>query len=158
MAARGNDPVVAARIRQLKARTSRGLYAVAAFIAVSILAVCNLTTYRSLPEEVHRFLGTPPPATMIGAALIVYSFAAILTTLSRMTLGSGRYGGMAHVGFLIAFYAFYYLSGYLEENFWGVFAAGMTILGLEAYHIWNWSTEEIRRQLEGEEEPEGEDY
>ena len=153
----GSDPATAARIRQLKARTSRGLYTIAAFIAVSIVAVGNLTTYQGLPESLRVFLGAPPSATMISAALIVYSFSAILTILSRMTLGSGRYGGMAHVGFLTVFYAFYYFSGHLEDNFWGVFAAGITILGLEAYHIWNWSREEIRRQLEGEEGP-GEDY
>ena len=152
------ESAIAARIRQLKARSSRGLYNVVAFIAVSIIAVANLTTYQSLPESFRIVLGTPPSATMISAALIVYSFSAILTILARMTLGSGSYGGMTHVGFLTVFYAFYYFSGYLEENFWGVFAAGMTVLGLEAYHIWNWCAEEIRRQREGEDEPDRDGY
>ncbi|HEY6008369.1 MAG TPA: menaquinol oxidoreductase, partial [Geobacteraceae bacterium] len=67
------EPAIADRIRLLKARSSRGLYSMVAFIAVSIVAVCNLATYQELPESFRIFLGTPPSATMISAALIVYS-------------------------------------------------------------------------------------
>ncbi|HEY6837561.1 MAG TPA: menaquinol oxidoreductase [Geobacteraceae bacterium] len=145
------------RIRQLRSRSSRGLVTIAVFLAASIIAVKTFSLFQAIPDRVRIILGTPPSATMIGAALIVYSFSAILTTLSRMTTGSGSYGGFTHVAFLAAFYAFYFFSGSLPENFWAVFAAGVTILGLEAYHIWTWSQEEIRRQQEGEGAQESDD-
>ena len=133
-------------IRKLKARANRGLIHIAAFIAISIFAVQNLNTLQTVPERIRHLLGTSPTAIMISALLIIYIFSAILMTLSRMTTGSGSYSGLSHVGYLTGFYLFYYFSGSLTENFWAVFAAGMTILGLEAYHIWAWCREEIRRE------------
>jgi hypothetical protein len=136
-------------VRRLKSRASRGLVTFAVFLAISIVAAGNLTTFHQVPERVRQLLGAAPQTTAISAALIIYSFSAILMTLSRMTIGSGSHGGLSHVAFLTGFYAFYYLSDCLPDNFWAVFAAGVTILGLEAYQIWNWCREEIRKELEG---------
>jgi len=52
---------------------------------------------------------------------------------------------VSHVGYLAGFYGFYHFSGKLAENFWAVFAAGVTILGLEGYHLWIYCSEEIER-------------
>jgi hypothetical protein len=54
----------------------------------------------------------------------------------------------SHIGYLICFYAFYYFSGVLPENFWAVLATGMTILSLESYHIWTFSSARIREEEE----------
>jgi hypothetical protein len=81
---------------------------------------------------------------MIGAALLLYSFSAIILILSRMMSGSGKHGGITQVGYLAGFYLFFHFSGVMEEYFWAVFAAGMTILGLESYQVWTWCREEIK--------------
>jgi hypothetical protein len=85
---------------------------------------------------------------MISAVLLLYIFSAIILILSRMMSGSGKYGGIGHVGYLAGFYFFYHFSGRLPENFWAVFAAGVTIFGLESYHLWIYCSEEIARERE----------
>jgi hypothetical protein len=85
---------------------------------------------------------------MISAALLLYVFSAIILILARMMGGSGRSGGVSHVVYLAGFYLFYHFSGKLPENFWAVFAAGATVLGLESYHLWIYCSEEIGRQRE----------
>jgi hypothetical protein len=85
---------------------------------------------------------------MISALLILYIFSAIILILSRMMSGSGKYSGVSHVGYLAGFYVFYHFSGTLPENFWAVFVAGITILGLESYHIWIYCSEELEKERE----------
>jgi hypothetical protein len=135
-------------LRHLQTRFNRMLLATAAFIVISIFALGDFSSFPSLPEDIRKILGTPPSANMINAALIVYSFSAILLILSRMMGGYGNYGGMAHVGYLAAFYGFYHFSGTLNENFWAVFAAGITILCLETYHVWIYCLEQIKKAQE----------
>jgi hypothetical protein len=85
---------------------------------------------------------------MIGAVLLLYVFSGIILILSRMMSGSGKYGGVSHVGFIAGFYFFYHFSGKLPENYWAVFAAGVTILGLEGYQLWIYCSEEIEKERE----------
>jgi hypothetical protein len=124
------------------------LYALALFIAMSIGAMRDFDFLPALPANVHELLGQSPSADMISAALLVYSFSAIILVLSRMMSGSGKYGGLIQVAYLAGFYFFYHFSGEMEGHFWAVFAAGMTILGLESYHVWTWCAEEIRKEEE----------
>jgi hypothetical protein len=58
------------------------------------------------------------------------------------------YRGWSHLGYLTAFYVFYYFAEELGDNFWAVFAAGLTILGLENYRVWTRCTEALRRERE----------
>jgi hypothetical protein len=135
-------------IRHLKARSSHTLYVVALFIAMSIGAIRDFDFVPSLPQRIHELLGQPPSAELISTALLIYSFSAIILILSRMMSGSASYGGFTQLAYLAGFYFFYHFSGSMEENFWAVFAAGMTILGLESYQVWAWCTEEIRKEEE----------
>ena len=135
-------------IHRLKAKSSRGLYVIALFIALSIGALRDFDFLPSFPPKVHDFLGQPPSAEMISTALLIYSFSAIILVLSRMMSGSEKSAGFIQVAYLAGFYFFYHFAGALEENFWAVFAAGMTILGLESYHIWAYCAEEIRKEEE----------
>jgi len=141
------------KIQRLKARASRGLFSMALFIAFSIGALRDFDFLPPLSPQILAILGTPPSANMISAALMLYSFSAIILILSRMMSGSGSYSGIAHVGYLAAFYTFYHFAGVLGENFWAVFAAGTTILGLESYHVWTFCAEEIKKELESPAEP-----
>lgn len=135
-----------AEISRLHRRAARGIYPLALFLLVSIGAVRGFSFIPPLSERAWQILGAPPPITLISAFLVIYLFSAIVLTLGRMAGGSEKYGGMSHLGYLTAFYIFLYFAGGLDESFWAVFAGGLTILGLEAFQIWNQCTEEIRRE------------
>lgn len=136
------------RISQLQRKSGNGPICLALFLAVSIVAQQDFSLIPSLPDEIRHILGRPPSPKMISAALVLYSFSAIILILSRMVTGSLQYGGITHVGYLTAFYIFFHFSQALGENFWAVFAAGMTVLTLESYYIWTRCNEEIRRERE----------
>ncbi len=124
------------------------LWAIALFILLSIGALDDFAFLPSLSPSLRATLGQAPPANMVSALLIIYVFSAIILILSRMMSGSGKSGGIGHVSYLAGFYIFYHFCGVLAENFWAVFAAGATILGLDSYHIWIYCSEEIEREKE----------
>jgi len=135
-------------INRLRSRSHQGLWAIAAFAAVSVPAMLSEQIFPPLTPEVKKVLGTPPSSNMISALLVVYAFSAILLVLGRITNGSPKMVSFSHIGYLLCFYAFYFFSGVLSQNFWAVLAAGMTILSLESYHIWSYSLTQIREQEE----------
>ena len=135
-------------IRRLRTRSHQGLWAIAAFAGCSIPAMLSDQIFPPLTPEVKKILGTPPSSNMISALLVVYAFSAILLVLGRITNGDSKTASFSHIGYLICFYAFYYFSRVLPENFWAVLATGMTILSLESYHIWSLSMAKIREEEE----------
>lgn len=137
-----------ANIRKLQKKLTKELLSVALFLLLSIAALNDFSFFPSLPEHIRAALGRPPSVNMISAVLLIYVFSAIILILARMMSGSGRYGGVSHVGYLAGFYIFYHFSGKLPENFWAVFAAGATVLGLESYHLWIYCSEEVDRERE----------
>lgn len=137
-----------ANIRKLHGKFTAELLAIALFLLLSLAALYDFSFFPSLPENIRATLGRPPSARMIGAVLLLYVFSGILLILSRMMSGSGKYGGVSHVGFVAGFYFFYHFSGTLPENFWAVFAAGVTIFGLEGYHLWIYCSEALDRERE----------
>ncbi len=136
------------KIRQLQNKFTIELLALAFFILLSVGALSDFAFLPPLSDSLRAALGHPPSAVMISALLIVYIFSAIILILSRMMSGSSRAGGLSHAGYLAGFYFFYHFSGTLPENFWAVFVTGVTILGLESYHIWIYCTEEIEKERE----------
>lgn len=137
-----------ANIRMLQRRLTKELLAVALFLLLAIAAQDGFSFFPSLPPAIRAALGSPPSENMISAALLLYVFSAIILILARMMSGSGKCGGLSHVGYLAGFYFFYHFSGKLPENFWAVFAAGATLFGLESYHLWIYCSEEIERERE----------
>ncbi|SNB48073.1 menaquinol oxidoreductase [Geobacter sp. DSM 9736] len=135
-------------IRRLKSKASRGLFSLALFITLSIGAVRDFDFLPSFSPQFRALLGRPPSSNMISAALMLYSFSAIILILSRMASGSASSSGIAHVGYLAGFFFFYHFAGAMEANFWAVFAAGLTILSLESYHSWTRCTEDIKKEQE----------
>jgi hypothetical protein len=136
------------KIHQLRSMANRGLWAMALFLVVSIAALDNFSFLPPLPEHIRELLGAAPPAIMISGLLILYSFSSLVLILARMIGDSTSHGGFYHVAYLTGFYCFYNLAGSLEDNFWAVFAAGATILSLEAYHLWTWCSRQISTELE----------
>lgn len=139
---------IIARIESLQRRSWRGLLSLALFLGVSILAQNDFAIFPPLSPEFRSLLGHPPSNGMISAALVLYSFSAILLILSHMVGGIEKYAGLQHVGYLTGFYLFYHFAGKLDDNFWAVLAAGLTILSLDAYHRWTLSSERIREERE----------
>lgn len=101
-----------------------------------------------LSESIRAALGEGPPVKYINWALVVYGFSAIILILTQMASGKKPRGALAHFGYLGAFYIFYHFSEGLQDNFWAIFAVGLTILGLQSYHVWNYYHEKIYEQRE----------
>jgi len=132
-------------ISRLNRFSTRGILALSLFIAVSMLAWWEFS-FLPAPETVTAVLGKPPSAPIISIALVIYTFSAIILSLSRMAAGIEHRSSFSHVGFLTAFYLFYYFGKSLDENFWAVFGSGITILGVESYRIWTFCAEGITKK------------
>ena len=136
------------RIRRLNVLSRRGFWGLLRFLFISIAALHEFSFLPALPENIQRILGPAPPVGLISIALVVYSFSALILTLSRIWSGTGTYKGWSHLGYLSAFYGFYGFAHALSDNFLAVFVAGLTILGLECYHIWSYCNEALQKERE----------
>jgi hypothetical protein len=134
-------------VDRLNRRSTRGISAFALFLVLSICAWWGFF-FLPAPETVTATLGSPPSARMISTALLIYTFSALLLSLSRMTAGMEHLNSFSHVGFLAGFYLFYYFGKSLDENYWAVFGAGVTILGVESYRIWTYCAENCAKKKE----------
>lgn len=134
-------------ISRLNRFSTRGILALSLFLVVSILAWWGFP-FLPAPDTVTAVLGKPPSANIIGIALLLYMFSAILLSLSRMTAGIEHRSSFSHVGFLTAFFLFYFFGKSLEDNYWAVFGSGITILVVESYRIWTYCVEGISKNRE----------
>lgn len=134
-------------INRLNRFSTRGILALSLFIVVCIFARSGFY-FLPAPETVTAYLGSPPSARIISIVLLLYTFSAIILSLSRMTAGIEHKSSFSHVGYLTAFFLFYYFGKSLEENYWAVFGSGITILGVESYRIWNFCAEGISKNRE----------
>ena len=134
-------------ISRLDRFSSRGILALSMFLVVCLLAWWGFS-FLPAPESVTAILGKPPSASIISIVLLLYTFSAIILSLSRMAAGIEHNSSFSHVGFLTAFFLFYYFGKSLEENYWAVFGSGITILGVESYRIWSFCAEGISKNRE----------
>lgn len=134
-------------VSRLNRLSTRGVVALALFLFISILAWWGFL-FLPAPDAVTAYLGKPPPASVVSIVLLIYTFSALILSLSRMASGIEHKSSFGHVGFLSAFFLFYYFGKALEENYWAVFGAGITILGVESYRIWTFCAEGISRKKE----------
>jgi len=134
-------------VNRLHRFSIRGILALSLFLVVSILAWWGFF-FLPAPDTVTALLGRPPSARIISIALLLYTFSAIILSLSRMTAGVEHRSSFSHVGFLTAFFLFYYFDKSLVENYWAVFGSGITILGVESYRIWTFCAEGLSKNRE----------
>lgn len=139
---------VQAKIKKFELLSSTGLWILALFTALSMGAYRNFDFLPPLSEGVRAFLGEGPPVKYINWALVLYGFSAIILVLTNMASDKKPRGALAHFGYLGAFYIFYHFSEGLLDNFWAIFTVGLTILGLQSYHVWNYYHEKIYEQKE----------
>lgn len=137
-----------ARIAELQALSFKGLLGLTLFMLMSVGAFFSIDYQWSIPAHVLEVLGASPPVYMISLALAVYCFSAVLLVLPKIVDGSDRYRGWSALGFLGAFYIFYFYAGALEINFWAVFAAGALVLSLEYVGLLIFSRKETRKETE----------
>jgi len=131
----------------LRRFSNRGLWAFSLFLVVSTLAWRDFS-YLPSPGTIVASLGAPPSPQVISLVLVLYTFSAIILSLSRMMAGIRHKSSFCHVGYLSVFYLFYYLAEGLTDNYWAVFGAGFTVLSLESYRIWNFCNEGIVKKNE----------
>jgi hypothetical protein len=134
-------------IKILRRRSLAGAWALSLFLLVSTFAWWHFPLL-PLPETFIEHLGNPPSSPIIGIVFIAYTFFAIILGLSRMMSGIEHYGIFSHIGYLAGFFFFYHVAGALDDNYWAVFAAGITILGVEGYRIRQLCHEGIVRNQE----------
>lgn len=134
-------------IKRLEKFSNRGLWALSLFLVVCMLAWQDFSVL-TLPDKVVESLGPPPPGHMISLVLLIYTFSAIILSLSRMMGGIEHKSSFCHVGYLTGFFLFYHFAKILNDNYWAVFGAGITILGVESYRIWTFCAESISKKNE----------
>ena len=131
-------------INRLHRFSVRGILALALFLVVCLFAWYGFP-FLPAPEAVTAALGRPPSARMINVVLLLYTFSALVLSLSRMATGTEHRSSFSHTGYLTVFFLFYYFGRTLDDNYWAVFGAGMTILGVESYRIWTFCVEGIAK-------------
>ena len=136
-----------ADIKRLKTFSNRGLWAFSTFLLICLAAWKNFALLPP-PDAVIAVLGKPPSSQSISIMLLVYTFSAIILSLSRMMGGIEHKSSFCHVGYLSGFFLFYYYAKALDDNYWAVFGAGITILGVESYRIWSYCNETIAKKNE----------
>jgi len=129
-------------IKRLKFLSNRGLWALSLFLIVCMLAWRDFSLL-PLPDTVTAALGAPPQPRFISIMLVIYTFSAITLSLSRIMGGIEHKSSFCHVAYLTCFFLFYHFAKALDENFWAVLGAGITILGVESYRIWSFCSENI---------------
>lgn len=134
-------------IRRVHRHSLAGARALSLFLLVSTWAWWRFPLLPSR-EMLIALLGRPPSAPIISIAFITYTFFAIILSLSRMMTGSEHRGILGHIGYLTGFFFFYHASGALDDNYWAVFSAGITILGVEGYRVWQLCHELTARNRE----------
>lgn len=136
-----------ADIKRLKTFSNRGLWAFSTFLLACMAAWKNFP-FLPAPDAVTALLGKPPTSHNISIMLLIYTFSAIILSLSRMMGGVEHKSSFCHVGYLIGFFLFYHYAKALDDNYWAVFGAGLTILGVESYRIWSYCNELIVKKSE----------
>lgn len=131
-------------INRLRRFSTRGILALALFLVVGILAWGGFSLLPP-PGTVTALVGKPPSASIISTVLLIYTFSAIILSLSRMAACIEHNSSFSHVGFLTAFFLFYYFDESLDDNYWAVLGAGITILGVESYRIWSYCADGISK-------------
>lgn len=134
-------------IKRLTTLSNRGLWAMSLFALVSMMAWRDFPLL-PLPDSVTAALGAPPSPSMISLVLLLYTFSAIILSLSRMMAGIKHKSSFCHVGYLTGFFLFYHFAKALHDNYWAVFGAGITILSVESYRIWSYCREALVRKNE----------
>lgn len=113
--------------------SQRGLIGIIGFLLLSIAAYQMQIQMPALPSHWYAFLGPAPTGEMIGVALMVYAFSALLLLIASFDRRPGRFKSCSHLAYLLPFYFFFYYTGELQNYFVAVLVTGLSLLSLEYY-------------------------
>lgn len=138
------------KIDLLYAQSRQGLWHIAAFILISIIALLcrDINILDRFSESVRVILGAPPAPILIDIVLAVSTVSALIIIAGRLFNEAEPGRKWEQLGHRAAFYVFYFFSNALNTYFLVVFAAGMIVLLLEHYHIWSYYSKAIRQEKE----------
>lgn len=137
-------------INTLHANSRRGLWGIAAFLLISIIALLcrDVNVLDAFPEHVRVILGNPPSPYLIHVVLAVSTISALIIIAGRLA-DNGTPGRIwSQLGHRSAFFLLYFFSNALDKNFLLIFLAGMAVLLLEHYHTWRYYSGEIQKEKE----------
>ena len=123
---------------------NQSLMSLVAFLIISICAYTfrDFNLFAVSSEPIRQLLGCPPPAYLISVALAVYALSSAILTLTAMANDAQPTQKWNHLGYRIAFFAFYSFSGAIAANFLPVLLVGLSLYGLDECHIWLHNTKE----------------
>jgi hypothetical protein len=124
------------RIIPLPVRTRRNLWDLLLFLLISVVAFRFRTVdFSSLvPAHMEEILGAPPPAGLIGVALVVYTLSAVVLILNRLMRGLEPSFRRYELALRSVFYPLFFTAGALDGNVERVFAAGLLLFMVEQVH------------------------
>ena len=131
-------------------RSRRNLWSLVIFLLVSIDAYSfrHFDLYEACSEPVQQFLGSPPPGSLVSAALMVYALATFLTTFTALSNEQSPKVGWKHLAYRCCFYFIFSLSGVLASHFFVVFITGICLYGSDQLHVWVYNCKSVQEQKE----------
>ncbi len=135
-------------IRMLRLKSLKGLIVLVFFLLISMAAIDDFRILPALSPELRAYLGAAPSPDLISIALLLYLVSALILTFLRVATSSMAHGGFTHLGYLLGFYTFYHFADRLMDHFWAVFVTGITVIGLESYHLYLSCGEALKQEEE----------
>ncbi len=118
--------------------TRQNLLSMILFLVVSIWAYIfkDFHLCEEVPIYLKTVLGAPPPAYLVSLSLVGYFFSTLVLTLFAITKNLEPKPQWGHLGYRLAFFGFYAMSGAIAPNFMPVLLLGLLLYALDEYHIW----------------------
>lgn len=137
-------------INALHAQSRRGLWGVAAFLLISIIALLcrDINIIETFPENIREILGCAPAPYLIHIVLGVSTISALIIIAGRVGNDTEPGSIWSQLGHRSIFYLFYFFSNALDKHFMVIFLAGLTVLLLEHYHIWSHNSKAVKKEKE----------
>lgn len=126
-------------IREAGCLLSRpGLWGLLLFLLISCGAFYfrDVNLFAMASEPLRQVLGYPPPAFLVSIALAVYTFSAMVLTLTAISEQARPVRQWNHLGYRVAFYLFYAFSGSIGTHFLAVLLIGVALYALDLCHVW----------------------
>ena len=123
--------------QELASLSRKGLLELLQFLLISgcAFAIKDFNLFATFPEHVKVILGCPPPAILTNIALTIYCIAVMIPQCISLASDSRPIRTHNHLGYLVMFYLFYFISNALTANLVGVLVVGLIIYGLSQLSI-----------------------
>jgi hypothetical protein len=141
---------IAGKIEGFHAVSRVGLWRVLLFLVISIAALPfrDFDLFSLVPENVAEILGAPPPTDLIHIVLGVSVVCAVILIPGRAAAQPELGHNWLQFWLMAAFYPLYAVNGVLGIYFPVVLAAGLLVLAVEHFIIWNRVCCAIREEKE----------